>query len=340
MRVLITGSTAQQCNPMNHQRAANFTGLLVELFEKSGASVVWQEPSVSLTREDTASFDHILVGLSSPLQIGSNRLYGALSLISDLWNDPRLTLFIDAPDPNNITRGLASVARNSDALFKDFFKARKDYELVKEPKYRLKILNACGLLATKEWPVTLVPALPWSTTAQFEEDLPLGARGHVVLVSLDDILLNRFGSSATRTTKPRDCRWMAERGSNKKWLKSLELSNPVLSLRADYRMDLNLYLPDRLSTATGLLHAPTRKNKTWWSPKVAISLSQGTPVFTAWQHSISLGAEWAVLPSVYEKMPGDEQRDVAAAQVESYRKAAPTSTQTAYKLTRILNGGQ
>lgn len=339
MRVLITGSTAQQCNPTNHQRASNFTGLLAELFEKSGVSVVWQEPSLSLSKEDYRSFDHILVGLASPLQIGSNRLYGALGIISDLWDDPRLTLFIDQPDPNKITRGLASVARNPSSLTKEFFSGRRDFDLVQQPKYRLKVLNACGLLATKDWPTTLVPALPWSTEAQFQEDLPSGARDKIVLVNVDDALLNRFGAANTKYTKTRDRRWMAERGSNKVWLKSLELFNPVLSLRADYRMDLNLYLPDRLSTSTGLLHAPTRKNKTWWSPKVAIALSQKTPVFTAWQHSISLGPEWAVLPSVYEKMPEDEQKDIASKQVESFRKETPTSTQTAYKLTRILGGG-
>ena len=337
MRVLITGSTAQQCNPTNHQRAVNFTGLLVELLEKSGASVVWQEPSVLLTREDYQSFDHVLVGLASPLQIGSNRLYGALSLISDLWDDPRLSLFIDAPNPNVITRALASVARNPSSLTKDFFKYRKDFEVVQQPKYRLKMLNACGLLATKEWPTTLVPSLPWSTETQFQEDLPSGARGNLVLVSLDDALLNRFGAVNIKT---RDRRWMAERGSNTRWLRSLELSNPVLSLRSDYRMDLNLYLPTRLGSSLGLLHSPTRRNKTWWSPKVAIALAQETPVFTAWQHSGTLGAEWAVLPSVYEKMSEEDQREIVKSQVESYRKSVPTSTQTAYRLTRILDGGQ
>lgn len=300
----------------------------------SGVEVTWQDPSESI---DLEQFDKVLIGVSSPLALGSNRVYGSYAMIQRLWGDPRLRLFIDAPDPNNITRGLASVNRKPSSLTKDFFSYRKDFKRMEDPTFRYRVLAACEALRNQEWPEVIAPALPWMTRAQLEGELPDGAMYRSVPVNLDQIILDRYRDEET-LDRARESRWMVERGTNRKWVKSLALSQPVLSMRSDYRQSLNPYYVDRLGTARGLLHSPVRKGLCWWSPKVAMALSQNTPVFTSWREAGGfLGEPWNVLPGTFEYLTQDSQLEIGQKQYDTYAEAISNGDQTKASLFKTLD---
>lgn len=335
MRVLITGSTASQSNPLTHTRSTNFAGLLKESLEKVGSDVDWMEPSVTMTLESLSVYDRIFVGLASPLGLGSNRIYGALSLIKLLWDDPRLVLFIDAPDPNNITRGIQSVCKNPGSLHKQFFAGRREFSQASDPRARVRALSACQLLRGSEWPTTLVPGFPWTFAPQVEEELPEGAVGNVIVVNLDRLILREYRNEED-PLEDRDSRWMAEKGSNRKWLREQRVSSPVVGLRTDHRIGLKTYHKLRLSSSMGLLLPPGKKSKTWWTPKVAIALSQNTPVFTSWSDARVMGKYWTTSPAAFEDLSSEEQRKIGQMQYETYLNAIPNSGQINLYLSRLL----
>jgi hypothetical protein len=334
-KVLITGATAQQCNPVLHQRSVNFAGLMHDTLHKAGVEVTWQDPSSSFESIELEQFDHVLVGISSPLSLAANRSYAALNLIGQLYDDPRLSLFIDAPDPNNITRGLQAVKKNPQTLTKELFSYRKDYEKMSDPVYRVRAFAVCEALRSQPWPRVLVPAFPWVSQAQIEAELPSGAMFKSVQVNLDASIVSEFSKNIY--DDPKEDRWMAERGINRKWLSNLALSQPVLSLKSDYRQELNEYFASRLQTSTGFLHAPGRKGLTWWTPKIAIALSQGTPVFSAWRETGTLlGGAWNVLPGTFESFSEESKRNLGQAQCESYIAAISTEEESALRLFEAL----
>lgn len=337
MKVLLTGSTANQSNPLTHQRATNFAGLLHDALVLAGMDVHWAEPSIRLTRQDLTTYDKVLVGVASPMALGSNRVYGALHLVSELWGDDRLTLFLDAPEPNNITRGLDSIAREPHRITKQFFEYRKEFALAREPRGKSSILNACTLLRTEVWPTTLVPGFPWSDELQHEKDLPIGAMDQVVMMNLDKMIFRKVQKGGAPAPLPRDARWMAEKSADKKWLRGLHVSDPILSLRADHRVDMHPYLYNRLQTATGFLHSPSKRGSLWWTPKLAMSLAVGTPVFTKWEESRLLGGEWSVIPSTFEAFPEKSRIELAQAQHDSYSNAIPSSGILTHSLGKILS---
>jgi hypothetical protein len=336
-KVLITGSTANQSNPVTHERSTNFAGLLTHALTIAGCDVTWEDPSVSLRRSQLDQYDRVLVGVASPLALGSNRIYGALGVINELWGDPTLFLYTDVPDVNNIARGLESVSRNPRSLTKEFFSYRKDYDLACSPRGKVDLFSACSKLRDEEWPTTLVPGFPWTYASQFERDLPAGAEDQVQTINLDSFIIDRFDAPTPHDDLTREARWMAERGADKKWLKSLALSYPVLSLRSDHRVNLHSYTTDRLRTAAGFLHSPSRRGAVWWSPKVAISLSQRTPVFTQWRVSKVLGDSWAALPGTFEAMSQEEAQQLSESQYDLYLDAILGMKQAAHSLLEILN---
>lgn len=330
MKVLITGATANQTNPVMHQRCINYAGLMREAFESVGAQVVWQRPDVSV--QSYAEYDKVLVGLSSPLSLASNHMYGALTCVASLWGDPRLAFYIDAADPNNVTRGLESVVENPDSLFKDFFVKRKGYE----DADRELIIELCNRLWDNEWPTTLVPELPWVYDHQIAEALPLLANDSVRMVNLDSLIFKRFSTHSDREYPYSNNMWNVEKRHDKKWLKSLSLALPVVALDSNHRADVMEPNLAKLQTATGFLHSPYRLDRTWWTPYIAMALSQRTAVFTNWRYSKKLGDEWAVLPGTFETFSSSEQNAVALAQYEAYVASIPTAHGAAKTLTTEL----
>jgi hypothetical protein len=75
-----------------------------------------------------------------------------------------LTLFCDAPEPWKIFASLRAIERNEGTLFKQFYSRRPGYQrAVNDTVVRSSIMSGVDRLLRLKWPVTLVPALPWSS---------------------------------------------------------------------------------------------------------------------------------------------------------------------------------
>ena len=321
MRVLVTGSTSQQANPGAHRRSANFTGLVWEtLRTDEKIETFWLEPSVRWTSSDLGQYDHVFVGLAPLMAMGANRVYGALSVIGELWNSKRLTLVVDAPDPDLVTRNLRSVLLNWPAFTKEFFSYRKEYGAARDPEVNDRLRAAAERLLHEAWPRTIVPGLPWTEPARIAACLPQGAAGRVSAVSLDGVLLERFGAPARYAPRLRE--WAYVRTADRKWLPSLGLGLPVRELVPNHRVATDPAHAERIRESVGLLVGPIR-GEVWWTPKIAMALALGTPVFTDWHQSRRLGPEWTPLPAPHELAGPVETARLAADQYDSFAAAVP-----------------
>lgn len=336
MKVLITGSTAQQCNPVTHERSPNFTGLLVLALTKLGVDVDWRSPDISPTKESLAKYDKVIVGLASPLALGSNRIYGALTTVDALWGDPKLFLLIDGPDPGNITRGIKSIVTDPKRLTKEFFASRDGHAKMLDPTIRVKAFRALASLHSQEWPTTLVAAFPWMVEAMFEEELPKGSRGKIAPINLDRLIIGA-NRDAYDPDKRRENRWMAERDVKRTWLRKLGLTHPVVALKSNHRMNVQVYLRTRFNESLGFIHGPKKGSKVWWTPKVAIAVSQHTPVFVDWKDSRVLGKSWSMLPDTFELLTTEDQKKFAQQQHDTYLSACPNKGVTSMYLSKVLN---
>lgn len=320
MKILITGMSANQTNPLSRERTVNFAGMMYEQLTDAGISVVWQDPELDL---DVSGYDRILIGLVSPLALGASKSYGALALVERLWDDPRLVLYLDAPDPNTITRGLLTISRSPQTLTKEFFSARANYAtVVRDIKVRSQVYGATDKLLNQPWPKTLVPAFPWTSVESIARELPPNAANqelntlNITLVNLDRLVMDKqvllSDASDIRWDK-----WYFERGGNKSWLRKNKGSHPIYSLKSNYREDLREYYPTNLSKSTGFLHAPCRRDLIWWTPQVAISLSQNTPVVTG-SAAKALGDQWSMGTKTIEMLLPKTRHQLAGQQKMLY----------------------
>lgn len=338
MKILITGATAAQANPESHRKAANFMGLVwEELRANQTTEVFWKDPSVRWTVKDLEVYDHVFVGLASPFAMGALRFYGALSVMEKLWHSSKLTLVLDSPDPGLVTRGLRSAVNNPDSLFKSFFSNRKEYALVTGQKERARLIEQVAKMLDTKWPSTVVPAFPWSRVEEIEPWLPQGAKGSLELLNLDHLILDRFKSESVLDQDQRLQTWVYEPSTENKWLFSQNLGLPMSPLLSNHRIATDPINSKAIRESFGLLVGPTR-GTTWWTPKVAVALAQGTPVMVdAWSSAQAIDPAWGHLPGPVEIMSSWKRAALAADQLQSYRKNIP-GNQTAHHLLLTAAG--
>lgn len=323
MRLLLTGMTSQQVNPDTHLKRVNFSGLLRDILRGTDDEVYWSEPSVAWDDDYLKQFDHVVVGLAPISSLGANRVYGALSVIALLWRSDKLSLLVDAPDPGKIDTSLQAVVDHPQHLVKEFFSYRKEYRLACERETLDRLLGAVHLLRTRAWKNVIFPCLPWQQPETLSTQLRNVLVGQVSCLNLDHLLFSRFSNTSQVN---RDLFWSYDTGSSPSWLSRQGVTKPVTLLPSTFRVPTNDAVIQQLHRSRGTLIGPS-KTGTWWSSRYAMSLSQGTPVFSNWDETGALDASWSMLPSGFELLDPDEQEWLGTLQALSYMQAVPSRTE-------------
>lgn len=315
MKVLLVGMTAQQSNPKSVRRGLNFAGLVARTLQDDGHDVDWRDPDVEMSKGTLGRYDSVIVGVAPITSLGANRTYGALSTIWHLWDDARLTLLVDAPDPSKITASFTAIRKQPANLTKKFFSYRKQYSLAAEPRTNSRLLDTVELLADDRWPATLTPRLPWQQRTP-AVGLPDSAAESTFPVNLDHLVIQDMPQAPSSRTDRLPV-WGYEHGSDTRWRRDQNVSWDVGSLVKNTRVDADKAAIEQLRQISGLLIAPTRTG-TWWSTRHAQALSQGCPVFTAWEESQLIGPAWAMLPGQFELLSREQRVKLHSEQVRQY----------------------
>lgn len=334
MRVLLTGMTTQHVNPETHRRRVNFSGLVRDALRMGdGDDVFWEEPSVKWTDEYLSEFDAVIVGLAPISSLGANRAYGALATISKLWYSKRLHLLVDAPDLVKIESALQAADTRPVTLVKDFFAYRKEYAIVKENREVFESVHtAAAMLNNETWPSVIWPMLPWQYHSDVLKQLKNTRVQHTLGVNLDYLLFRRF----PYLEAPRVKQWSYEPGSDRNWADKQNVSWNVNPLPTTFRTEINAATQRQLAMSEGTLIAPSRSG-TWWSPRYAMSLVQGTPVYAGWVETSVLGRSWSWLPGTFELMDEPDRRALAIEQQTAWVRATLDHDDAMTELRGALN---
>jgi hypothetical protein len=332
MRFLLTGMTAQQANPASHKRAANYMGYLYDVLLTGGHEVDWTDPGVEAPLD---TYDYVVVGVAPITSLGANRSYGALSIIERLWDSPKLTLMVDAPEPTKIENSLRAIADKPENLTKPFFEYRKEYELVVKGGHAERLLSVVEKLHTQEWPSTLVPALPWHKVETLAALVPAGARANLRGGELESFVIRDHLSEPVAPLASN--RWAYQPGSDKKWVNRQGISWDTYEIPWSSRAEADGHAITMIRACSGTLIAPERAG-TWWNTRYGMSMAQGVPVFTNWSEAITIGSSWGTLPNVYENVTREQREYLAQTQLKEYHSAIHTVDEVVDTFNEILTG--
>lgn len=329
----MTGMSSQHTNPEAHRRRVNFSGLIRDAFRTTEDEVYWQEPSVLWDDDYLKQFDAVIVGVSPLSSLGANRCYGALNVIMRLWSSDRLTLLLDAPDLVRIETSCQAVVDHPQNLVKPFFASRKEWNLACEKEHLDRLYTAAYLLRKQRWPRAIYPRLPWQTAGAVSDQLRHTRFGELTGINLDSYLIDRWSEP---TSSSRTRWWAYEANSAPRWLQQQHVCWTVHELPHTHRVPTNEQTIQQLRISKGTLITPA-KSGTWWSPRYAMSLSQGTPVFSDWQETRLLHESWSVLPTGFEMMTDVERAQLLTAQTLTYQAAISSKVDSLGTLYSALN---
>jgi len=319
MKVLVTGMASSHTKPSTN---TSFFGTLVKAVE-TFATVEWATPSVTWTKEFLEQYDSVVVGIVPPTSLGANKVYGAMHVINELYDSPKLTLVVDNPQLWQFKASLSSVARDVSTIFTDFYSKRREYKIASNPEISSGIQKAADKLLNLPWPKTIYPELPWKTASEISKFISTEGSDKLVGVNLDSMLIDE----PIEAKSPAPI-WVADSPSSV-WTKKIEklLSLPTIPVKSAAR-DTDDQVFDRISSSFGLLVAPQERGVgTWWSYRYIQALNANVPVVSDWRDTGALSNNWYVLGSTLEESTPEERLAVARAQREDYIKSIPTKSE-------------
>ena len=329
--IYLTGMTASQASANANNRSLSFSGVLYKVLISAGHNVTWGDPQVAYTAEDLDKYDSVIVGIAPLTSLASNRVYGALSIIDQMWSSPKLTLLIDAPTVDQIDVSLRAIWSSPKALVKDFYSYRKDYAKIASSKQiQARLLDCIDRLLNQTWPKTIYPALPWKDIADIYKNLPGGSVQSLHDVSLDSYLL----VDPDETAKAE--KWVIE-STDAKWSESVTrtVTRPVSPMKVNKGWT-DEQVADQIARSVGVIISPHKKQGTWWSYRYIQALNAGTPVATEWKESGRIGDSWSVLAAGIDSGSEEYRNLIATAQREAYLANIPDKLEAMAKLKKVL----
>lgn len=320
MKVLITGSTANQASSRAALRVPTFASMIAEALSRNGDDVDFVEPSNKYTKHYLSVYDVVLVGIAPPTSIAANKVYPAFAMAERARELGNLALFVDAPEPFKIMASLQSVSSGVTDLFKPFYEKRKEYKLFKSDELcRQEVTSFVKFLLSETWPTTIYPSLPWSTVSNLLASIPNLDVDSVFGVNLDYQIIEDIKTSPREPSL--SDHWVVDYPRSK-WSEQIEytLKTAVSALRPNPWLTEE-EIEERISQAVGTLISVHRNYEPWWSPFIAKSLALGRPVVTDWRYTNELGQSWNLLASGVEGLSPQERHKLSQEQLSVYQSS-------------------
>lgn len=323
--------SAAQASSTANMRALSFSGVLAKSLRAAGHEVVWEVPSVDWTKEFLGQFDSVIVGISPLTSLSANYCYGGLHVITELYDDSRLTLVVDSPQPAQIEASLKTTVGNPESLTKDFYRNRKGFQKVNSDEQRTRLVGTVARLLNETWPTTIYPQLPWHNMETIKQQFLKGAADSLVGINLDAELLELKDVETDRRLK-----WSAD-ALGTPWAKKVttNLIYPVSLMKWNKGWADNL-VEEQIGRSTGVLITPHKKDGTWWTYRYVQAINTGTPVATLWTESVAVDPSWGNLAANIETLSQHERDIVATRQRESYIAAIPALDNAREELHKTL----
>lgn len=296
------------------------------------ADITWASPSVSWKLEDLEKYDHIIFGFLPPTSLSANKLYGALNVLSLMFDSPKLKLVVDSPQIWQYKNSLAACIKNPSILFGSFYSKREGYLTAsKDSRF---VEKAVAHMMVTDWPTILYPALPWNTDEKISSILDFGNNKKLVGLNFDSLLISPEIPRIGRLDY-----WSVE-NIKSSWVDSLNKTTvfPKQPTKSGKKTDDAKAL-DTIRDGMGLILPPQDRNLvTWWNYRMIQALNTSTPIATHWQDTRNFSDSWALLPYQIEDMSPAQRQQLASTQRGVYLESVPTAAEIAADIEKLLVG--
>lgn len=335
-KILVTGMTSPQSSRRLNSRSVAFSGALASIAESGGHEVNLTAPSARTTLEDLRQYDSIVIGLTSPLSVTANFSFGALVMIGRLIGDKRLSFLIDTDLPGKISAGIRSLQKDRDQLIKPFYSTRREYkDFLSDASLQSFASAAIDFLGsdTASWPMSVFPALPWSSAKEVEEKLPKAAAQSLYGITVDSFFVEPF---AKQISDVRQRQWVID-SDKTKWSKSVTATLAVPHVKMKQKRSASdSEVSALMSSSLGVLISPNDDGMVPWSHRWAQALNHTTPIASDWKITSVVGESWSHLPAGIEDMGHIDRYELAIAQKQEYSALLPKQDTVRQTLKDIL----
>jgi len=330
-RVLITGMSASQTSVNANKRSLSFAGAIEKALTETGSQVIMLEPDITWEKEHLDYYDVVLVGISPLTSLSAHYSYGALHVMNLLRGSSKLRLFIDAPNPAQISSSLRAITAWPENLVKPFYSNRKGYSLACSSDMSKALTDVVVRLEKESWPVTLYPSLPWGDKKVALKDLPAAAQGSIRGINLDSFLIER----PKKLVEDRTARWAAD-NPDSPWTQKVlaTLNYPAIPMKWNKGWT-DPQVQEQIEQCIGALVTPY-KNGTWWTYRYIQAMNTATPVATEWRESCVVSHEWSHLASNIEDMVPKQRIDLSMQQSKTYLAAVGSKKDAADYLHNVI----
>jgi hypothetical protein len=330
-KILLTGMSAPQASRKSNERTLSFAGVLDKSLRAAGHAVVWETPSMDWNKEYLDQFDSVIVGVSPLTSLSANYCYGGLHVLSELIDDPKLTLMVDSPQPGQLEASFKTTIGSPETFTKDFYFNRRGFQQASDPVTRTRLLGTVERLLNGAWPTTIYPSLPWHELDTIKTQFTENAAQNLVGINLDAELLVEERHAGERRLK-----WSADT-LDSPWAKKVisTLIYPVSPMKWHKGWEDKL-VEEQIGRSTGVLISPHKKDGTWWTYRYVQALNTGTPIATLWTEAVHLDESWGNLAANIETLSQAERDTIAIRQRESYEAGILPLKDARKKLQKTL----
>jgi len=326
MKVLITGMGSHHCKRPDN---VSFFALLADSIEEF-ADVTWMSPSTSWTFEDLDKYDQIIFGFMPPTSLSANKLYGALNVLSLMFESPKLKLVLDSPQVWQYKNSIKAVVRNPSILLGTYYNKREGYSDISSNQIMLS--KVANYFSGNDWPVIIYPSLPWNSNEKVASLLGFASERNLFGINLD------AGCIAIEPSRIGRLDIWAVENPKSSWLQGLykTLVFPQLSTKVGRKTD-DTYALDTIRNSVGLILPPQERNSTtWWNYRIVQALNTSTPIVTYWPDTKDFSASWSILGYQVEDMTPAERQALAATQRDVYFSSISSKEESLRMLRELL----
>lgn len=335
MKILFTGMTSAHASL--NQDNKTFFGMLSNIISEyfPDASVEHKAPGIDWTEKDLDKYDLVFVGIVPPTSLSANKIYGALTIIDELYDSPKLRLVLDYPQLWQFKASLNSIVKNPESLIGEFYSKRQDYSMVHNKKSLEKFSRVAANLLNGQWPTTIYPKLPWKAEEDIYSALNLQASSNFIGVNLDAFYAE--DSSLDNDPYAESGTWVVDNDKTS-WTNSISkaVTNPIDKMKTSKRhTDSDVY--NRIKASLGALISPQERGVgTWWSYRYIQSLNAETPVVSDWRETRRIGEGWDLLAYQVEELSFNDRIILAKKQKDNYLKSISSKQEVLEAVKNLL----
>lgn len=311
MRILITGTSPMQCGRPNRYQYGSVLDLYTRALREAGHQVVHR---VWTPGDKLEVYDIAIVGLVPFNSIAARHVYTVCDVIYRARGCGVGLLFaVDDWGFEKIHAGARSLGKDVRTRMFTTIKGRTDREWGETEG--LPMIEACvQALATRPWPVTLVPAFPWGDHERLGK-LPASS---LRFIDPTQIQLDDYQDLPSRGAgEPRKREWMLGTLSDQReWYEKLELSWPVTYLGSKPSKAEEVIpepeLVRRLGQMWGSLCPPQpHAGGGWWRCRYAYTAAAGAILLASEREIKPLGGPYDVRAREVEVMNSAQLSELA-----------------------------